>query len=197
MRILLIDNYDSFTFNLLHLIKKVCDVADTIEVIPNDRIDVRRAAAYDSIVISPGPGVPGEAGNILHLIKELSPSKPILGICLGHQAIAEVFGAAICCMKFPLHGIQTKIRITDHSGIFRNLGPELPAAGHYHSWMVSDRMFPGVLRITATDEEGNIMALSHKKYNVHGVQFHPESYMTKGGDVIVRNFLNGIPDENR
>lgn len=197
MKIILIDNYDSFTFNLLHLIKKVCDVSDIVEVIPNDRVDVCKAAAYDAIIISPGPGIPEEAGNILQIIKELSPFKPILGICLGHQAIAEAFGAEISCMQLPLHGIRTKIRITDHTGIFRNLGQELSAAGHYHSWLVSDRSFPDGLRITATDEEGNIMALSHKRYNVHGVQFHPESYMTKEGDVIIRNFLNSVPDESR
>lgn len=197
MRILLIDNYDSFTFNLLHLIRKVCDASDTVEVIPNDQIDVCRAATYDSIFISPGPGVPEEAGNILQIIKKLSPSKPILGICLGHQAIAQAFGATLCCMKHPLHGIQTNIRITDHTCIFRNLGDELPAAGHYHSWLVDNRSFPDVLQITAVDEDGSIMALSHKYYPVHGVQFHPESYMTREGDTIVRNFLNILTDESR
>ena len=191
MRVLLIDNYDSFTFNLLHLIRGVCDNADCIDIIPNNKIDVSGAMNYDSVVVSPGPGIPQEAGNILSVIKGISPVKPILGICLGHQAIAEAFGAAIYCSNSPLHGVQTGINIIDKSSVFEGLDDYI-LAGRYHSWLVNRESVPGSLRVTAVDNGGNVMAISHIRYRVHGIQFHPESFLTEQGSVIMRNFLKCI-----
>ncbi|MCC8146755.1 MAG: aminodeoxychorismate/anthranilate synthase component II [Bacteroidales bacterium] len=188
MRILLIDNYDSFTFNVLHLIQKVCDASDTVEVVLNDKIDLSQTTTYDSIVISPGPGTPAEAGNIMDIIEKLYTRKPILGICLGHQAIAEALGAKIYCMNRPLHGIQSTLNVLDHSTIFKDTGTNF-LVGHYHSWLVDKDSFPDSLKILATDNDGNIMALSHPLYKVYGVQFHPESFMTDYGSQIVNNFL--------
>ncbi len=188
MRVLLIDNYDSFTFNLLHLIRDVCGISDKVDVVFNDEIDLFRSSKYDSIVISPGPGIPSEAGNIMSIIKELSPFKSILGICLGHQAIAEVFGASIYCCDRPVHGVQTSIDIHDNSTILRGLGNEI-LAGRYHSWLVCKESIPDDLKVIATDNVGNVMAISHNRYNVHGVQFHPESFMTEQGGLIMKNFL--------
>jgi anthranilate synthase component 2 len=189
MRILLIDNYDSFTYNLLHLIKKKCDGTDEVNVVFNDQIDSSEARNYDFIIISPGPGVPSEAGNLLNIITELSPYKSILGICLGHQAIAETFGARIYCCDKPLHGAQTNIEIIDNSLLFRGLDKCIQV-GRYHSWLVDKNSIPDSLKVTAMDNNGEIMAISHTRYDVHGIQFHPESFMTDKGDQMIQNFLN-------
>ena len=188
MKILLIDNYDSFSYNLLHLIKKVCDVTDQVDIVLNDRIDSPKARSYDSIIISPGPGIPSAAGNVLQIIRELAPCKPILGICLGHQAIAEAFGATICCCEKPLHGVRSKIEIRDTSRLFKELGTYIQA-GRYHSWLVDKNTVPDCLKVTAVDCKGEVMALSHTLYDIHGLQFHPESFMTEQGARIMKNFL--------
>ena len=188
MKILLIDNYDSFSYNLLHLIKKVCGIADEVDIVFNDHIDSLKARNYDSIIISPGPGIPSAAGNILKIIRKLAPYKPILGICLGHQAIAEAFGATIYCCEKPLHGVQSKIEIRDASLLFRGLEKYIPA-GRYHSWLVDKNTVPDCLNVTAVDCKGEVMAVSHTQYDTHGLQFHPESFMTDGGVQIMKNFL--------
>ena len=187
MNVLLIDNYDSFVYNLYHLIKEASP-ASSIAVRYNNEISVKEALYYDRIIISPGPGIPSEAGNVLDIIKGAAASVPILGICLGHQAIAQAFGAEIYCMDRPLHGIKDRARLLNHSSLFRNM-PDSISIGHYHSWLVSKDSLPDSLEVTAVDEAGDIMALSHKEWNVYGVQFHPESIMTPAGINIVSNFL--------
>lgn len=187
MNILLINNYDSFVYNLYHLIRFVVPES-LIRVVYNDEITVEEASLYDRIIISPGPGIPIESGCILEVIRELSSSIPILGVCLGHQAIAEAFDAELLCLQNPLHGIKDEIQIINHCGIFKNM-PHTISVGHYHSWIVSNKNLPLSFVVTAVDALGNIMALSHKEYNVHGIQFHPESIMTPLGKNILMNFL--------
>lgn len=186
MKILVFDNYDSFTFNLVHLIQKVSDA--TIEVFRNDEIELEKIKEYDKIVLSPGPGIPKEAGLLLPLIKEYASSKSILGVCLGHQAIAESFGATLINLSTIFHGIATTITIIKQNTLFENLGKEM-LVGRYHSWIVSKENFPNELEITAVDENGYIMALQHKIYDVQAVQFHPESILTPQGEIVIKNWL--------
>lgn len=187
MKILLINNYDSFVYNLYHLIKGVASDS-CIDVKFNDEVDVKQASCYDRIIISPGPGIPSEAGNLLQIISSLYSKIPMLGVCLGHQAIGEVFGAQIYCMEKPLHGVKSTINIIDNSILFQDFPPQI-SVGRYHSWLISNTNFPSRLKITAIDQDGNIMAFSHRQYDVHGVQFHPESIMTPLGHNILANFL--------
>ena len=187
-RILIVDNHDSFVYNLKHLIERACDTVCDIDIVLNDEIDFNRLSNYGHVVISPGPGIPSEAGSILPLIKEFAPKMPILGICLGHQAIAEAFGGRIHAMDSPLHGVKSQVDIVDSSQLFSGLGKEI-WCGRYHSWAVDGSTLPKELKITAVDSEGCIMAMSHRRYNVHGLQFHPESFLTDCGEQIVRNFL--------
>ncbi|MDL2319888.1 aminodeoxychorismate/anthranilate synthase component II [Alistipes sp. OttesenSCG-928-B03] len=189
MKILLIDNYDSFTYNLLHLIKSACDNDDSVDVCPGDRLAAETAAGYDRIVISPGPGTPSEAKKLHEIIRGYEQQTPIFGICLGHQIIAESYGAVTYNLTRPAHGIQSEISITDHTDIFRGMEGNI-VAGRYHSWCVSSENLPDCLKITAADSAGNIMAISHCEYNIFGVQFHPESFMTYCGKTIMSNFLN-------
>lgn len=189
-RILLIDNHDSFVYNLKHLINRACGGCTDIDIMLNDKIAFTKVPQYDSIIISPGPGVPLEAGDIIPLIKEFAPFVPILGICLGHQAIAEAFGGRIYAMETPLHGVQSNIDILDDKHIFKGLG-QVIKCGRYHSWAVDKTTLPAQLRITAVDKEGCIMALSHCCYNVRGLQFHPESFLTDNGEQMIINFLRG------
>lgn len=187
MRILVVDNYDSFTFNLTQLVEECGAECD---VVKNDRLDFNVARRYREILISPGPGVPSEAGRVRELIAEFSPAKRILGICLGHQAIAEVFGGELIQLQGPAHGIKKSMKISDTSGyLFTGLPDEIDG-GLYHSWSVSPERFPDCLMVTAVAADGTIMALSHRKYDVHGVQFHPESVMTTHGRAIVHNWLS-------
>lgn len=186
MRILIFDNYDSFTYNLVHLVKSLGYTE--VDVIRNNKISLEDVEIYDKIILSPGPGVPGEAGLLLPLIKEYAHRKSILGVCLGHQAIGEAFGATLTNLEDVYHGIATKITLYNEDYIFDNLDNELEV-GRYHSWVVSDRNLPGCLTVTATDANGLIMALKHNKYDVHGVQFHPESILTPQGSTIIENFL--------
>lgn len=189
MKILLFDNYDSFTYNLLHLIKEL-GYTD-VDVIRNDQMTVTDAAKYDKIILSPGPGIPSESGILLPLIKEYAGKKPIFGVCLGQQAIGEAFGGKLANLKDVYHGVATKIELTNNDYIFNGVDRELEV-GRYHSWIVSNENFPDCLEVTAIDENNQIMALRHKEYDIHGVQFHPESVLTPAGETILKNFLTNL-----
>ena len=182
-----LDNYDSFTYNLLHVVKELG--ATDIEVVRNDQIELDEVDRFDKIILSPGPGIPEEAGLLLPIIKRYAPTKSILGVCLGHQAIGEAFGARLENLKEVYHGVQTPVSIIRQDLLFEGLGKEIPV-GRYHSWVVSREGFPDCLEITAESQEGQIMAIRHKTYNVHGIQFHPESVLTPQGKEIIKNFLN-------
>lgn len=187
MNILVFDNYDSFTYNLVHLVEKITH--KKVFVFRNDQIALEDIKAYDKIILSPGPGIPGEAGLLLPLINEYAATKCILGVCLGHQAIGEAFGATLQNLSTVYHGVATPIKILDNdSDVLKDLGDEIEV-GRYHSWIVSDDNFPGDLEVTARDANGYIMALQHKTYDVQGVQFHPESILTPDGEKIMRNWL--------
>lgn len=186
MKILVFDNYDSFTYNLVHLIREF-GYGD-VEVHRNDRIALADVARYDKIILSPGPGIPSEAGLLLPLIKEYADKKPILGVCLGHQAIGEAFGAKLSNLEDVYHGVSTEIKIIEADYIFHDVNPTIEV-GRYHSWVVSREEIPACLEITAEDRNGQIMALRHKELDIHGVQFHPESVLTPRGAAIVKNFL--------
>ena len=191
MKILIFDNYDSFTYNLVHVVEKI--INDKVDVYRNDKIPLERVKEYDKIILSPGPGIPLESGLLLPLIKEYAPSKSILGVCLGQQAIGESFGGSLINLSTVYHGVATKIkvnagRIKLQNDVFNSLGSELEV-GRYHSWIVSKEGFPKELEITAEDENGYIMALRHKTFDVQGVQFHPESVLTPMGEMMMRNWL--------
>lgn len=188
MKILLLDNYDSFTYNLAHLIKGLSDCE--LNVIRNDKINLTEAGSYDKIIISPGPGVPDQAGITKEIIRTYGSTKSILGVCLGCQAIAEVYGGNLVNLKKVYHGVESEIIVKDlDERLFRGL-PLAFTAGRYHSWVVSKNDLPPVLRITAEDDSGLIMALAHAVHDVKGVQFHPESVMTPYGNEILKNWLN-------
>lgn len=191
MRILVFDNYDSFTYNLVHLIEKI--LHKKVEVFRNDQLPLEKVKEYDKIILSPGPGIPEEAGLLLPLIKEYAATKSILGVCLGHQAIGEAFGGTLVNLSTVYHGVATPIQVKSKnekplSPLFNNLAAEIEV-GRYHSWIIANENFPEELEITATDENNYIMALQHKKYDVQGVQFHPESVLTPVGETIMRNWL--------
>ena len=188
MKLLIFDNYDSFTYNLVHAFRSLGVVPD---VIRNDKITVEEVGDYDKIVISPGPGIPSEAGILPELLKVWSPKKPILGVCLGHQAIGENFGAKLLNLPEVYHGLATDIDITDREDyLFKGL-PERIKVGRYHSWVIDNEDFPDEeLVITAKDDKGLIMGVRHKDYDVRGVQFHPESILTPDGLKILENWIN-------
>lgn len=190
MNILLIDNYDSFTYNLSQYLEE--EGGDDVEVTVwrNDQFDIDDVERFDKIVLSPGPGVPDEAGLLKAVIRRYAPTKPILGVCLGEQAIGEVFGGKIHNLNTVFHGIQSSVRIVAPDYIFDNLS-DCIKVGRYHSWVVGKEGFPAELEVTAVSEEGQIMALKHRLYDVHGIQFHPESILTPKGRTIIRNFING------
>ncbi len=187
MKVLVLDNYDSFTYNLVHYLEKVDARSPTIDVFRNDQIQLDKIAFYDKIVLSPGPGLPSQAGIMLDLIKKYADSKPILGICLGHQAIAEAFGARLKNLDNVYHGVTSLIEITEEDYVFENL-PASFNVGRYHSWVVTD--MPSCLISTSKDENGNIMSLKHDTYDVRGIQFHPESVLTEYGLQIISNWIN-------
>ena len=186
--ILIIDNYDSFTYNLVHLVN---ELGLQCEVWRNDKFAIGDVDAFDKIILSPGPGIPSEAGLLLEVIEKYAPTKSIFGVCLGQQAIAEVFGGSLYNLSQPMHGIATPIKVTDsREKLFKGL-PESFKVGRYHSWVVSDKDLPQVLEVTAIDEEDNsIMALAHREYDVRGVQFHPESILTEFGKELMQNWLS-------
>jgi anthranilate synthase component 2 len=192
MKILIFDNYDSFTYNLVHVVEKI--IHGKVDVFRNDKISLEKVNDYDKIILSPGPGLPVESGLLLPLIKEFSSSKSILGVCLGQQAIAESFGGNLVNLKNVFHGVASKIKVNaartvSENDVFKSLPDELEV-GRYHSWVVDKNDFPRDLEITAEDENGYIMAMRHKTFDVQGVQFHPESVLTPKGEDIMRNWLN-------
>lgn len=188
MKLLVFDNYDSFTYNLVHLVKQVDKNID-VDVFRNDQLPLEKVKSYDKVILSPGPGIPSEAGQLLPLIKEYAASKPMLGVCLGHQAIGEVFGGKLVNLSTVYHGIALNCKLGS-SSLFRGL-PEQVLVGRYHSWVVSKDGFPEDLEITAQDDNGYIMALQHKTYDIQGVQFHPESVLTPDGETMLKNWLKG------
>ena len=187
LKILVFDNYDSFTYNLVHLVEKITH--QKVDVYRNDQITLEKVNDYDKIILSPGPGIPIEAGLLLPLIKEYASAKSILGVCLGHQAIGEAFGGKLLNLSTVYHGVATSCKLRATSPLFKGL-PETIEVGRYHSWIISEENFPDELEITARDENNYIMALQHKKFDVQGVQFHPESVLTPMGEEIMRNWLN-------
>jgi anthranilate synthase component 2 len=206
MKILVFDNYDSFTYNLVHLVQKL--VPGKVDVYRNDEIPMEKVAEYDKIILSPGPGIPSEAGMLLPLIREYAPKKSLLGVCLGHQAIGEAFGGKLLNLSTVYHGVAMPVRIVEgkkekekeedqnaqnkntkqRPRLFIDL-PETFPVGRYHSWIISEEGFPEDLDITARDDQGYIMALQHKNFDVQGVQFHPESVLTPDGETIMKNWL--------
>ncbi len=203
MKILVFDNYDSFTYNLVHLVEKI--LHQKVEVYRNDKIDLGKVKDYDKIILSPGPGIPEEAGLLLPLIREYAATKSILGVCLGHQAIGEAFGGKLINLSTVYHGVATEVSIVNEDSALineknapftthhsQNLFDGLPVrfeVGRYHSWIISSEDFPEDLEVTARDDNNYIMALQHKKYDVQGLQFHPESVLTPDGEKIMRNWL--------
>ena len=192
-RLLVLDNYDSFTYNLVHLAKEI--LGETVDVYRNDAITLEEVAAYDRILLSPGPGIPEEAGILLPLIKTFAPIKSLFGVCLGHQAIGEVFGGSLTNLDKVYHGVATHIELCPDLGFSVNrndwfMGSQnILEVGRYHSWIVSRQNFPSELEATALDEQGMIMALRHRSYDVQGVQFHPESVLTPNGKKMLENWL--------
>lgn len=186
MNIVIIDNYDSFTYNLSHQLKAL---GAQVDVVRNDAFQMSRLEPYDKIVLSPGPGIPEEAGLLNDVIRRYAGRKPILGVCLGHQAIAEVFGGRLENLRTVYHGVQTPTHIINHDYLFEHL-PETFETGRYHSWVVSRSGLPDSLEVTAISDDGHIMALLHRTYDVRGIQFHPESILTPEGARILQNWLN-------
>lgn len=185
--VLLLDNYDSFTYNLAHLISEIMD--KPYDIIRNDQITVEEVDKYDTIILSPGPGIPDEAGILKPLIKEYYDKKNIFGVCLGCQAIGEVYGGTLENLDKVYHGVETPMEITAKDElIFKGIESPFPA-GRYHSWVISTEGFPEELEITCKEENGQIMAIRDKKRNVRGVQFHPESILTPSGKIMIENFL--------
>jgi len=187
MKILVLDNYDSFTYNLVQYIQDL--TGQKIDVVRNDAIELDDVAAYDVIVLSPGPGIPAEAGIMLPIIRRYAAEKPILGVCLGHQAIGEAFGADLENLDQVYHGIETPIKvIDDQDPLFQEVA-DVFQAGRYHSWVIQKDSLPADLKITAIDVKGEVMAMRHRTHPIFGVQFHPESVMTAAGKQMLTNFL--------
>jgi anthranilate synthase component 2 len=186
MKILVFDNYDSFTYNLVHLVEKI--LHGKVDVYRNDKLPLEKVKEYDKIILSPGPGIPSEAGLLIPLIKEYAASKSILGVCLGQQGIGEAFGGQLENLSTVYHGVATSCKLDTQCTLFKGLPHEIEV-GRYHSWIVSDKNFPAELDVTARDANNYIMALRHRTYDVQGVQFHPESVLTPRGEQILKNWL--------
>ncbi|WP_177601888.1 aminodeoxychorismate/anthranilate synthase component II [uncultured Phocaeicola sp.] len=186
MKIVIIDNYDSFTYNLSHLVK---ESGAEVTVLRNDSFQLEDLEPYHKILLSPGPGIPQEAGLLMEVIRQYAGKKPILGVCLGEQAIGEVFGGKLTNLSEVYHGVQSRIRLTQPDYLFEGLPEEIPV-GRYHSWVVDQEGLPDSLEITAVSQEGYIMAIRHKSLDVRGIQFHPESILTPDGKKIINNWLN-------
>jgi anthranilate synthase component II len=187
MKILVLDNYDSFTYNLVHIIRAL---GYELDIFRNDKIALEDVKVYDKILLSPGPGIPDEAGIMKQVIKEYGASKSILGICLGHQGIGEVFGAKLYNIPKVLHGVTSTTEVKDQDEyLFKGVSDQFQST-HYHSWAVLSDSIPAELKVTATNDDGLIMGLRHVKYDVKGLQFHPESIMTPEGPKMIANWLN-------
>ena len=185
MKIVIIDNYDSFTYNLSHLVK---ELGAEVTVLRNDQFELPQLEQYSKIILSPGPGIPSEAGLLLDVIKTYAGRKPILGVCLGHQAIGEACGGKLENLSDVFHGVATPCHIISDDPLFSGLGKDI-TVGRYHSWVVASSGFPACLEITAVSDEGQIMALRHRQLNVRGIQFHPESVLTPDGKKMLQNWL--------
>lgn len=185
-RTIIIDNYDSFTYNLAHLVK---ELGAAVDVLRNDQFRLEELEQYDKIILSPGPGIPEEAGLLLDVIRTYAGRKPMLGVCLGEQAIGQVFGGRLTNLSEVFHGVQTPAKIVEPDYIFRGL-PEVIPVGRYHSWVVDTEGLPEDLVVTAISPEGQIMALKHREYDIRGIQFHPESVLTPDGKTIIKNWLS-------
>lgn len=187
MNILVIDNYDSFVFNLVHILKNIANVKNVI-VKKNDKISLSEVSNFQKILLSPGPSLPKDAGLMPKIIQEFSSTKSILGVCLGHQAIAEAFGGSLHNLANPLHGVASDIELEKEDYLFENTAASFKI-GHYHSWVVNNDL-PNELECIATDKDNHIMALRHKNFDVRGVQFHPESVLTEHGIQMITNWVN-------
>lgn len=185
MKTVIIDNYDSFTYNLAHLVK---ELGAEVSVVRNDQFRLSELKPFDKIILSPGPGIPTEAGLLMDVIDAYASVKPILGVCLGHQAIGEYFGGKLTNLSQVFHGIASTISITAPDYIYKEL-PAQVQVGRYHSWVVDNEGLPDCLEVTSVSEEGQIMSLRHKQYDVRGIQYHPESVLTPDGRKIVANWL--------
>ena len=192
-RVCIIDNYDSFTYNLSHLIK---ELGADVTVYRNDKFQMEQLEAFDKIVLSPGPGIPSEAGLLLDVIKAYAGKKPILGVCLGHQAIGESFGGKLTNLSQVYHGVATPCHITIDDYLFEGVGSPFEGEservleiGRYHSWVVDNDGFPECLEVTSVSDEGYVMSLRHKEYDIRGIQYHPESVLTPDGKAILKNWL--------
>ena len=185
MRIALIDNYDSFTYNLVHIIKQQ---GVSVDVFRNDQFEMDDLSCYDKLLLSPGPGIPEEAGRLTEVIRYYSGKKPILGICLGHQAIGEVFGCRLINLEEVYHGVSTPIRVISKDPLFEGLSDVIDV-GRYHSWSIDKEFVSDVIEITSISEDGEIMSIRHKEYDIRGLQFHPESVLTPTGGIILHNWL--------
>lgn len=185
MKVTIIDNYDSFTYNLAHLVR---ELGADVEVFRNDKFALEQLEVFDKIILSPGPGIPDEAGLTLKVIERYSRQKPILGVCLGHQAIGQYFGGKLINLSTVYHGVQTPIHIVKDDYLFKGL-PNTFMAGRYHSWVVDKEGLPETLEIIAESDEGQIMALRHRSLDVRGIQFHPESVLTPDGKILIENWL--------
>ena len=190
MKILILDNYDSFTYNLVHMVEKI--TGNFPVVFRNDEISIEAVGNYDVIMLSPGPGIPNEAGILKDVIKRYAGIKPIFGVCLGLQAITEVFGGTIINLEDVFHGVATEMRITDKDAVIFKDVPETFLAARYHSWAATDEGFPEEIQVTARDEDGLIQAIQHKIFPISAVQFHPESILTEVGEQLLRNFINSV-----
>lgn len=193
MKIIIIDNYDSFTYNLVHLIEKVTDRVPV--VVRNDEVTLEDLEMYDLIVLSPGPGIPSEAGKLKEIIQTYANAKPIFGVCLGLQALVEVFGGTLENMKQVYHGVSSEITVDTNTLLFKGLYKKI-AVGRYHSWVASRTNFPDSFTISAVDDENNIMAIEHKNLPIYAVQFHPESILTPDGEQLMGNLINAIQKIN-
>lgn len=197
---LILDNYDSFTYNLVQMVEKI--IKEKVTVFRNDEISLDQVDGFDKIILSPGPGIPNEAGILLPLIKQYAASKSILGVCLGHQAIGEAFGGRLTNLTRVFHGVATKIQLKNNleksafnNDWYKGLDNEIEV-GRYHSWVIDEDEFPKELEVTSWDENGMIMSLKHQVYDVQGVQFHPESLLTPLGKTMIENWLNPGQDFN-
>ncbi len=190
MKILILDNYDSFTYNLVHMVEKI--TGNFPVVFRNDEISIEAVANYDVIMLSPGPGIPDEAGILKEVIRTYAGIKPIFGVCLGLQAITEVFGGTIINLENVFHGVATTMRVTDKEAVLFKEVPESFLAARYHSWAATDANFPEEIQVTARDEDGLIQAIQHKVFPISAVQFHPESILTDVGEQLLRNFINSV-----